>query len=77
MPGGLQMLLKIWTAAARTKFCQVSRCSQSILTNFTPDNFRECIEAAIKHPSLGVVFFSWPLFEKDSERMGIAKESLK
>ena len=44
---------------------------------FTPDNFRECIEAAIKHPSLGVVFFSWPLFEKDSERMGIAKESLK
>lgn len=44
---------------------------------FTPDDFRDCIEQAIKPPSLGVVFFSWPLFEKDPVRMETAKESLK
>jgi hypothetical protein len=44
---------------------------------FTPDDLKDCIEEAIKPPSLGVVFFSWPLFEKDPARMEIAKESLK
>lgn len=44
---------------------------------FTPDDFRDCIEEAIKPPSLGVVFFSWPLFEKDPARIETAKESLK
>jgi hypothetical protein len=36
---------------------------------FTVDDFRRCINAALKTPSQGVVFFSWPLFEKDPERM--------
>lgn len=48
-----------------------------IIDTFTLDDFRNCIEEAIKPPSLGVVFFSWPLFEKDPARMEIAKESLK
>jgi hypothetical protein len=38
---------------------------------FTPEDFKKCISAALKPPSLGVVFFSWPLFEKDSVRMKI------
>lgn len=45
--------------------------------SFTPDDFRECLNEALKPPSLGVVFFSWPLFEKDPVRMETAKESLK
>jgi hypothetical protein len=38
---------------------------------FTVEDFKECIYAALKAPSRGVVFFSWPLFEKDSVRMEI------
>jgi len=38
---------------------------------FTVTDFRRCIDAALKAPSRGVVFFSWPLFEKDPERMKI------
>jgi hypothetical protein len=38
---------------------------------FTVEDFKECIDAALKAPSRGVVFFSWPLFEKDPERMEI------
>lgn len=38
---------------------------------FTVDDFRRCVDAALQPPSLGVVFFSWPLFEKDTERMEI------
>jgi hypothetical protein len=38
---------------------------------FTVKDFRECIDAALRTPSKGVVFFSWPLFEKDPERMKI------
>jgi hypothetical protein len=38
---------------------------------FTVEDFRECVNAALKSPSRGVVFFSWPLFEKDPERMEI------
>jgi hypothetical protein len=38
---------------------------------FTVGDFKECISAAMKPPSRGVVFFSWPLFEKDSVRMEI------
>ena len=38
---------------------------------FTMEDFRECCSAALKPPSRGVVFFSWPLFEKDSSRMEI------
>ncbi len=40
---------------------------------FTVDDFRRCVEAALQPPSQGVVFFSWPLFEKDKERMEIIK----
>lgn len=38
---------------------------------FTAEDFRKCINAALQTPSQGVVFFSWPLFEKDPERMKI------
>ncbi len=42
-----------------------------IKSSFTADNFSQCVEAALKLPSSGVVFFSWPLFELDSARMDI------
>lgn len=38
---------------------------------FTIEDFSECTEKASEDPSLGVVFFSWPLFEKDTVRMNI------
>jgi hypothetical protein len=38
---------------------------------FSVDDFRRCVDAALRAPSQGVVFFSWPLFEKDPERMEI------
>ncbi|MCX6302049.1 MAG: hypothetical protein NTW82_07670 [Bacteroidia bacterium] len=38
---------------------------------YTVEDFKECIDEALKAPSRGVVFFSWPLFEKDPERMEI------
>jgi len=38
---------------------------------FTVDDFLRCVDAALQPPSQGVVFFSWPLFEKDKERMEI------
>jgi len=41
---------------------------------FTAGSFRKCLIEAIKLPSMGVVFFSWPLFEKDSSRMEVVKE---
>lgn len=41
---------------------------------FTPADFRSCMEEALKPPSQGVIFFSWPLFEKDSSRMQIVSE---
>jgi len=42
--------------------------------SFTPDDFRQALKEALKPPSRGVVFFSWPLFEKDSARMDIVGE---
>jgi hypothetical protein len=39
--------------------------------SFTVEDFRKCVNAALEAPSKGVVFFSWPLFEKDPERMKI------
>jgi hypothetical protein len=36
---------------------------------FSTGDFTLCIRNSLKQPSLGVVFFSWPLFEKDSSRM--------
>ncbi len=43
---------------------------------FTADDFRQCLEEALKPPSCGVVFFSWPLFREDSLRMNIVSEVL-
>jgi hypothetical protein len=40
---------------------------------FTVEDFRECTTVALKSPSRGVVFFSWPLFEKDPERMEVIR----
>lgn len=40
---------------------------------FSAEDFRECTEAALQKPSNGVVFFSWPLFEKDTVRMAIRR----
>jgi hypothetical protein len=45
--------------------------------SFTTENFRQCVKEALKSPSRGVVFFSWPLFQKDSARMDIAKQVIK
>lgn len=42
--------------------------------SFTVEDFRQCLMEALKSPSRGVVFFSWPLFEKDSTRMEVVKE---
>jgi hypothetical protein len=44
---------------------------------FTPEDFRRCIRAALKPPSMGVVFWSWPLFEKDTVRMGMVRKEVK
>jgi hypothetical protein len=44
---------------------------------FTPADFRSCLEEALKPPSLGVIFFSWPLFEKDSVRMQVVSEVIE
>jgi hypothetical protein len=41
---------------------------------FSAADFRECLLAALEPPSRGVVFFSWPLFEKDPDRMKEVKK---
>jgi hypothetical protein len=33
--------------------------------------------AVLKTPSRGVVFFSWPLFEKDSTRIEVVRKIVK
>lgn len=47
-----------------------------ISKSLTAEEFKLCIKEALKPPSRGVVFFSWPLFQKDSSRMTIVKEVL-
>ena len=42
-----------------------------IENSFSNENFKQCLEEALKLPSRGVVFFSWPLFARDSSRMEI------
>ena len=44
---------------------------------FTPEDFRLCVREALKSPSRGVVFFSWPLFEKDPVRMKVVRDVIK
>jgi hypothetical protein len=36
---------------------------------YSVEDFRECVDVALQEPSRGIVFFSWPLFERDSVRM--------
>jgi hypothetical protein len=45
-----------------------------IESSFTNEDFKECVESALKLPSDGVVFFSWPLFIKDSSRMEAVRD---
>jgi hypothetical protein len=40
------------------------------------EDFSKCVDAALKPPSLGVVCFSGPLFEKDMERLEILSRKL-
>lgn len=44
---------------------------------FSRDEFGDCIRESLRPPSLGVVFFSWPLFRKDPERIGVAREIIR
>lgn len=44
---------------------------------FPVSRFSECLRAALRPPSQGVVFFSWPLFERDPVRMEAARDVLK
>ncbi len=41
---------------------------------FTAEDFKRCVKEALKPPSRGVVFFSWPLFERDSLRMEVVRK---
>jgi hypothetical protein len=44
---------------------------------FPVSRFTECLRAALRPPSRGVVFFSWPLFERDPERMEAVRNVMK
>ncbi len=44
--------------------------------SFSTEDFIKCLEEALKPPSRGVVFFSWPLFTRDSSRMEAVKTVL-
>jgi hypothetical protein len=44
-----------------------------INTPFTVHDFKRCLKAALLKPSLGVAFWSWPLFEKDPARMEVVR----
>ncbi len=44
---------------------------------FTPRDFQKCVQSALQAPSKGVVFFSWPLFAKDSARIKAVTEIIK
>lgn len=39
--------------------------------------FRNCLREALMPPSRGVIFFSWPLFEKDSSRMDVVRQVIE
>ena len=44
---------------------------------FTAEDFRLCVQEALKAPSKGVVFWSWDLLTKDSLRLQVVKEEMK
>ena len=45
-------------------------------TNFSRQEFTNSIREALKEPSRGVIFWSWPLFESDTVRMEIARAAV-
>jgi hypothetical protein len=45
-----------------------------IKREFTTEDFRGCIREALKPPSRGVVFWSWPLLEKEEVRIEVIRE---
>lgn len=45
--------------------------------SLTTDDFRKCVTESLRSPSRGCIFFSWPLFERDSSRMEAVKEILR
>ncbi|MBN1185591.1 MAG: hypothetical protein JXB49_25115 [Bacteroidales bacterium] len=44
---------------------------------FTAEDFRLCMDAALDEPSRGVVFWSWPLLEKEKRRIEVVGEEVK
>ncbi len=44
---------------------------------FPAEEFAACLREALRPPSLGVSFFSWPLFAQEPERIGIVRELLR
>jgi hypothetical protein len=45
--------------------------------SFSIEDFSRCVDASLKAPSQGIVFFSWPLFEKDMERLETLSKDLR
>jgi len=45
-------------------------------SSFNYEDFRQCVGEALQSPSRGVIFFSWPLFERDSTRMEVVRDVL-
>jgi hypothetical protein len=45
--------------------------------SFTAEDFRACLREALKPPSRGVVFWSWPMLEKEAARIRVVGEEVK
>jgi hypothetical protein len=43
---------------------------------YSREDFMSCLNKALEYPSRGVVFFSWPLFVRDSSRMDSVRSVL-
>ena len=60
--------------SAKNKILPSIQVSEYYLNNdFNEEEFKQCITEALEPPSLGVVFWSWPLFEKDSAKIEVVK----
>lgn len=44
---------------------------------FSAEDLRECIQEALKPPSRGVVFWSWPLLQLERERIEVVDEEIQ
>ena len=44
--------------------------------DFSAEDLRDCIRAALEPPSRGVVFWSWPLLEQDESRIRVVGEEV-